>query len=93
LDEPEIVSDAIKYLVMPEKTKEMIKGIVKTYANADSQAEHFSADYIRGKGEGSSDSVGDVPQTNSARTTGQIFLLHGPPGTGKTLTAGGYCLS
>ncbi|KAI0116462.1 hypothetical protein GGR51DRAFT_501417 [Nemania sp. FL0031] len=47
-----IVKDAIDRLVMrPETNKDTIKAIVKTYTEG-SQAEHFNADFIRGKGEG-----------------------------------------
>ncbi|KAI1122776.1 hypothetical protein F5Y10DRAFT_253232 [Nemania abortiva] len=52
LVEVNIVKDAIDRLVMrPETNKDAIKAIVKTYTES-SQAGHFNADFIRGKGEG-----------------------------------------
>ncbi|KAI0381093.1 hypothetical protein F5Y04DRAFT_281067 [Hypomontagnella monticulosa] len=53
LTSPRIAKDAIDQLVMrPESNKETIKAIVRTYTDANDQSEHFSADLIRGKGEG-----------------------------------------
>ena len=52
LEEPEITSDAINYLVMDETNKETIKAIADTYTDASETIDKFSADFIRGKGEG-----------------------------------------
>ncbi|KAI4931507.1 hypothetical protein J4E85_004100 [Alternaria conjuncta] len=53
LREPTLAENAIDELVMrPERNKDMIKAIVKTYTDSDSQAELMGVDFIRGKGEG-----------------------------------------
>ncbi|KAF2967356.1 hypothetical protein GQX73_g6226 [Xylaria multiplex] len=52
LTEVKTVKNAIDRLVMrPETNKDTIKAIVKTYTDS-SQAGHFNADFIQGKGEG-----------------------------------------
>jgi SpoVK/Ycf46/Vps4 family AAA+-type ATPase len=82
LDEPKIAVDAIDQLVMrPESNKEMIKAIVKTYADSDGQAELFSADFIRGKGEGQIFLLHGPPGTGKTLTAGnccppKLFLIH-----------------
>jgi hypothetical protein len=53
LTEPIVARNAIDELVMrPEKNKDTIKAIVKTYTDTNSQADLMGVDFIRGKGEG-----------------------------------------
>ncbi|OAK94707.1 P-loop containing nucleoside triphosphate hydrolase protein [Phaeosphaeriaceae sp. SRC1lsM3a] len=53
LTEPIVAENAIDELVMrPEKNKETIKAIVKTYTDTNGQADLMGVDFIRGKGEG-----------------------------------------
>jgi len=71
LYEPKLAANAIDQLVMrPEKNKDTIKAIVKTYADIDSQAELFSADFIRGKGEGQIFLLHGPPGTGKTLTAG-----------------------
>ncbi|KAJ4292782.1 hypothetical protein N0V90_009445 [Kalmusia sp. IMI 367209] len=53
LTEPRLAESAIDELVLrPERNKTTIKAIARTYTESDSQADLFSVDFIRGKGEG-----------------------------------------
>ncbi|KAK2745130.1 hypothetical protein FQN57_004037 [Myotisia sp. PD_48] len=53
LSEPIITEHAIDKLVLkPEKTKDSIKAVAKTYTDRKAQLGTFSADFIHGKGEG-----------------------------------------
>jgi len=71
LREPTLAENAIDELVMrPEKTKEMIKAIVKTYTDSDSQAELMGVDFIRGKGEGQIFLLHGPPGTGKTLTAG-----------------------
>lgn len=68
--------EAFDRLVLPPKTKELIKALLLTNEGRASDPVGVCGgkrqDLIAGKG------------------TGLIVLLHGGPGTGKTLTAGAY---
>lgn len=68
--------DAYKHLVLPEKTKDLVKALVMVRTSKRGELQGMSLngkrrrdDLIAGKG------------------NGLIMLLHGGPGTGKTLTA------
>ncbi|ETS82900.1 hypothetical protein PFICI_04776 [Pestalotiopsis fici W106-1] len=68
-------TEAFDRLVLPAKTKDMVKSLVMVRASPKHSKQRkllngMQDDIIRGKG------------------NGLIMLLHGPPGTGKTLTAG-----
>jgi len=70
LVDAKIVENAIDRLVMrPEENKDTIKAIVKTYTDS-SQAEHFSADFIHGKGEGQIFLLHGPPGTGKTLTAG-----------------------
>jgi SpoVK/Ycf46/Vps4 family AAA+-type ATPase len=72
LDEPKLVKHAIDRLVMrPEENKETIKAIVKTYTDSGGAGqEHFSADFIHGKGEGQIFLLHGPPGTGKTLTAG-----------------------
>ncbi|KAI4710417.1 hypothetical protein J4E89_004872 [Alternaria sp. Ai002NY15] len=74
LSEPTLAENAIDELVMrPEKNKEMIKAIVKTYTDSDSQAELMGVDFIRGKGEGQIFLLHGPPGTGKTLTAGRVY--------------------
>ena len=68
------MADAIDQLVMrPESNKVTIKAIVKTYTDNYDQDEFFSADFIRGKGEGQIFLLHGPPGTGKTLTAGIYF--------------------
>jgi hypothetical protein len=69
---------AFEQLVLPKRTKNLIKGLVMVGKQASEDPE--SALRI-GLGGGRDDII-------AGKGSGLIMLLHGGPGTGKTLTAG-----
>jgi len=72
LSEPVLAENAIDELVLrPEKNKNTIKAIAKTYTDSDSQADLFSVDFIRGKGEGQIFLLHGPPGTGKTLTAGE----------------------
>ena len=57
----------------PEKNKDTIKALVKTYADSDGQTDLFGADFIRGKGEGQIFLLHGPPGTGKTLTAGMNF--------------------
>jgi SpoVK/Ycf46/Vps4 family AAA+-type ATPase len=76
LNEPTLAENAIDELVMrPERNKEMIKAIVKTYTDIDAQADLTGVDFIRGKGEGQIFLLHGPPGTGKTLTAGKSIIL------------------
>jgi SpoVK/Ycf46/Vps4 family AAA+-type ATPase len=74
LSEPKLAANAIDQLVMrPEKNKDTIKAIVKTYTENELNTEHFSADFIYGKGEGQIFLLHGPPGTGKTLTAGMTI--------------------
>jgi len=72
LNEPAVAQGAIDELVLrPEKNKDIIKSITRTYTRSDSQDELFSADFIRGKGKGHIFLLHGPPGTGKTLTAGE----------------------
>ena len=71
LTEPRLTESAIDELVLrPESNKATIKAIARTYTESDSQADLFSVDFIRGKGEGQIFLLHGPPGTGKTLTAG-----------------------
>ena len=72
LDEPKLAENAIDDLVLrPEKNKDTIKAIAKTYTETDSQIELSGLDFIHGKGEGQIFLLHGPPGTGKTLTAGE----------------------
>jgi Cdc6-like AAA superfamily ATPase len=73
LEEPTVAQDAIDELVLrPEKNKDIIKAIARTYTESKSQEDLFSIDFIRGKGEGQIFLLHGPPGTGKTLTAGKF---------------------
>ena len=71
LTEPKFAHNAIDELVLrPEKNKDVIKAIVRTYTEEDL----FSVDFIRGKGEGQVFLLHGPPGTGKTLTAGKRYV-------------------
>lgn len=70
-----MAESAIDELVMrPEKNKETIKAIARTYTESDGQADLLTIDFIRGKGEGQIFLLHGPPGTGKTLTAGNVFF-------------------
>lgn len=73
LTEPTFADSAIDELVLrPRENKAIIKAIARTYTESDSQADLFSLDFIRGKGEGQIFLLHGPPGTGKTLTAGKV---------------------
>ncbi|KAH8195787.1 hypothetical protein TruAng_010061 [Truncatella angustata] len=68
-------TDAFERLVLPAKTKDLVKSLVMVRASPRESKKRKLLDMMR-------------DDIIAGKGNGLIILLHGPPGTGKTLTAG-----
>jgi hypothetical protein len=76
LTDPIVAENAIDELVMrPEKNKDTIKAIVKTYTDTNGQADLMGVDFIRGKGEGQIFLLHGPPGTGKTLTAGTVVYL------------------
>lgn len=76
MSEPTFADNSIDQLVLrPEKNKDVIKAIARTYTESDSQEDLFSVDFIRGKGEGQIFLLHGPPGTGKTLTAGKPVIL------------------
>ncbi|KAF2101245.1 P-loop containing nucleoside triphosphate hydrolase protein [Rhizodiscina lignyota] len=79
LREPNFNRTAIESLVMPQKTKEIIRAICKTYLQRMSGKQFFTADFIQGKGEGQIFLLHGPPGTGKTLTAECVAEYTGRP--------------
>ena len=74
LCDPKINDKAIDLLVMDNAIKGPIKAICETYTQSRHEEDHFSADFIEGKGEGQIFLLHGPPGTGKTLTAGVWFV-------------------